>query len=382
MPRLSNLLIRRARHINSLLPLLLRTCRDLSSACNELRWLREHVLNPTKASPARRTWHEQLHHLCVERSRGKPLQYILGNQPFGGLDIICRPGVLVPRSVCKAPRLKSVANNPPSPETEACTTHLATTICGNIAQNFLPDVSPLCLRLPRLRILDLCTGTGCISLLLHAILSSRISHLGLHGIDISSNAIALANRNLRWNIGQTHLAQVATKQVRFSQGNIFHDIPALREHWDIIVSNPPYVSPQGFTRETARSVRKFEPKTALVPPDPSAISDVSGNAPDRDIAIGDAFYPRLLEIAKNVGAKVLLAEVADMEQATRVATLASKGGHWDACEIWRDWPDQGMPSSQDKLKIEGKKVKVVGEGNGRSVFLSRAGGIEKSEPID
>lgn len=101
MPRLSNSLLRHAHHINPLLPLLLRTCRDLSSARNELRWLREHVLTTTKALSPPRPW-QHLHQLCVQRSRGKPLQYILGNQPFGDLDIICKRGVLIPRSVYDA----------------------------------------------------------------------------------------------------------------------------------------------------------------------------------------------------------------------------------------------------------------------------------------
>ena len=124
-------------------------------------------------------------------------------------------------------------------------------------------------------------------------------------------------------------------------------------------------------------MRKFEPKTALVPPEPVAMSYTGRDAPDRDIAIGDAFYPRLLGVAENVEAKLLLVEVADMEQAKRVATLAVKGGHWDECEIWRDWPDQGVTSRPDTLRIEGKLVRVVGEGQGRSVFLSRAGGVER-----
>ncbi len=108
MPRLSNSLLRHARHTNPLLPLLLRTCRDLSSAQNELRWLREHVVTVTKACPLRRTWQEHLHQLCIQRSRGKPLQYILGNQPFGDLDIICKPGVLIPRSIYDALNLTSM----------------------------------------------------------------------------------------------------------------------------------------------------------------------------------------------------------------------------------------------------------------------------------
>ena len=88
MPRLSNSLLRHANRIDRLLPLLLQSCRDLNSACNELRWLREHV--NVRNAPS-------LSGLCRQRATGKPLQYILGSQSFGELDILCEPGVLIPR---------------------------------------------------------------------------------------------------------------------------------------------------------------------------------------------------------------------------------------------------------------------------------------------
>ena len=131
MPRLPQAHLLRAYTINSLLPTLLRTCRDLPSARNELRWLREHALalaqkhaqdhshkhapdhvhnharpsEPSRARPRSRTrsrtgWPALLRQMCDDRGRGKPLQYILGTQPFGELEILCRPGVLVPRSAC------------------------------------------------------------------------------------------------------------------------------------------------------------------------------------------------------------------------------------------------------------------------------------------
>lgn len=103
MPRLSNELIRHAFTINPLLPLLLRTCRTLPSAHNELRWLRQHVdaRLETKFS-GKKDVLAPLRQRCVvnlvkERARGVPLQYILGSQPFGDLDILCRKGVLIPR---------------------------------------------------------------------------------------------------------------------------------------------------------------------------------------------------------------------------------------------------------------------------------------------
>ena len=104
MPRLSPTLILRARTLHPLLPLLLRTCRDIPSALNELRWLGEHAIANrhvilTSTDQIRTSWPHHLYRMCLERARGKPLQYILGTQPFGNLEILCRKGVLIPRSV-------------------------------------------------------------------------------------------------------------------------------------------------------------------------------------------------------------------------------------------------------------------------------------------
>lgn len=102
MPRLPHPLIHRARALHPLLPLLLRPCRDVPSALNELRWLREHAISNrnvalTSLGRILTTWPQYLHRMCLERARGKPLQYILGTQPFGGLEMLCKRGVLIPR---------------------------------------------------------------------------------------------------------------------------------------------------------------------------------------------------------------------------------------------------------------------------------------------
>ena len=97
MPRLPPAFLRRAFHEHYLLPYLLRTCRDLPSARNELRWLREHVERPNQPNLTSNGTRIHLKHLCIARGKGRPLQYILGSQPFGDLDIKCQPGVLIPR---------------------------------------------------------------------------------------------------------------------------------------------------------------------------------------------------------------------------------------------------------------------------------------------
>lgn len=101
MPRVPHTLLLEAFNRSPFLPLILRTTRDLPSAKNELRWLIEHVQDKILASTVRDVNYQKklLLKLCRRRERGEPLQYILGTQPFGELNIHCRPGVLIPRHV-------------------------------------------------------------------------------------------------------------------------------------------------------------------------------------------------------------------------------------------------------------------------------------------
>lgn len=100
MPRLAPKYLAQASREHYLLPLLLRPCRDLQSARLELKWLRDHALNqagPQNDIKSGIKWKYLLHELCTKRSRGVPLQYLLGTEYFGDIEIACRPGVLIPR---------------------------------------------------------------------------------------------------------------------------------------------------------------------------------------------------------------------------------------------------------------------------------------------
>ncbi|MCJ1458065.1 hypothetical protein MMC28_008436 [Mycoblastus sanguinarius] len=366
MPRICTALLRRARFLHPLLPLLLRPCRDIPSARNELSWLREHILSTGKARgprAAKYLWQHRLRQLCLQRSRGKPLQYILGSQPFGELEILCKPGVLIPRSL---PLLYSLSN--PRPETETLTSYLASLIS---CQSSKPDNQPP----TNFRILDLCTGTACIPLLLHSLLSSSIYSLRICGVDISPAALDLAKKNIEHNIRHGYLRSISADQISFAQDDIFkHTGSAWRSAtWDLVVSNPPYISPLAFNRTTSRSVRNYEPKSALVPvartsPTSSTVADTN-----TDTDIGDMFYPRLLHLAATVNSKILLVEVADLAQATRVGQMIVASGKWEGCEIWRDWP--AAPDAGGEVAAEGTQIRVRGEGNGRAVLAWRGEGV-------
>jgi methylase of polypeptide subunit release factors len=233
-----------------------------------------------------------------------------------------------------------------------------------------------------LSILDLCCGTGCISLLSAFSFPYRptgLKDLRVLGVDISPQAVKLSRQNQLKVLrdASNGSASKAIADMKFIRADILNKssrqsnlggaealMKILHRHdqrkWDILISNPPYISPQAFNRDTANSVRKFEPKLALVPSVPLSGIQVS----DQDQ--GDLFYPRLLEIADLVSSKIFLAEVADMAQAERVAMMAKRSGRWDGIEIWCD-----EPSLADAHENFGD-VKVVGQGHGRSVFCWRS----------
>lgn len=330
MPRLPTHLLRHANVVHTLLPLLLRSCRTLPSALNELRWLREHLESSVPRSQlTQRSFHNRLHNLCRQRSRGKPLQYILGDQPFGHLSILCRKGVLIPRSSCPCPHPVSsrryvYTNVWPifhRPETETWATHLANQILQD------ESVRSYQLRHQPFRVLDLCTGTGCIPLLLYSLLHRHYPALEMVGVDISTTAIRLARRNLRYNISKNFLPASASAQIHFLQDDIF----AQRSRWqegkyDVVVSNPPYISPRDYDHRTTRSVRNHEPKLALVPKAEDGSDEVSGLA----------LYPRVVSLANHIDANIMAVEVGNMQQARHVVEMAGKKRAWRKMQVWRD----------------------------------------------
>ncbi|KAH6642690.1 S-adenosyl-L-methionine-dependent methyltransferase [Boeremia exigua] len=351
MPRVPTALLRKAHTIDSFLPALLAPCRDLRTARNELRWLREHVEKVAKARCAKGDTLAKgalLGQLVRERAKGKPLQYLLGTEFFGDLEIKCRPGVLIPRQ-----------------DTAASVTHLTKLV--RKAHN-LPS---------ELRVLDLCTGTGCIPLLFrHEFAAERRDvDLRIVGIDISRKSMDLARYNLQRNEESTQARHAMTA---FARADVLADpfgeltpgaplpVKNFLNHkrwspfWDILISNPPYISPSAYWKTTTRSVRGFEPRLALVPPPTLKVNDAQQ---------GDLFYPRLLKIAEEVEAKVVLLEVADLEQALRVARNAQQVDVFDGIEIWRDDPES---SSSQSTTEDG--FNVYGTGNARSVVCWRGAG--------
>lgn len=351
MPRLTPQLIRRALNRSPELAALLPTCRDLVSASNELRWLQEHVDKVATHNPK-----AQLTKLCHQRGRGVPLQYLLGTQPFGSLDIKCKPGVLIPRG-----------------ETEAYTCHLRDLLKSGSLLGRRPSETK------GLRIIDFCSGTGCIPLLLFSAFQSSVDSLHVYGMDISPVALRLAQENIGYNIKNGYMRPPKGQQSLFFQrGDVFsnEDINQfVNTDWDVMISNPPYISKEVWNfgqGQLGYSVRKYEPRLALVPQDDMP-SSPPGLQPE------DIFYARLVDVAHALKPKVLLMEVGDEQQAHRVIRHCHRHTFCEGArlEIWRDWPDIASEDEESNYIIptsdgQGHSVPVKGAGNVRSVAIIRS----------
>ena len=149
---------------------------------------------------------------------GEPLAYILGQWEFYGLKLYVNRNVLIPRDdTCAVAALA-------------------------INKALFLDKDP--------RVLDLCTGSGCIGLAV----ASRVKDARVTLADISRDALAVAKRNIQLN----HL----TGKVACVQSDALGKPTAFLGKYDLIVSNPPYI-PRGEMKELPVSVRDFEPHLAL-----------------------------------------------------------------------------------------------------------------------
>lgn len=128
---------------------------------------------------------------------GKPLQYITNNQEFVGLNFFVNENVLIPQ-----------------PDTEI------------IVEETLKKCKELLLKNGKIKILDLCTGSGAIAVSLSIFLGDEAE---VFASDISTKALEVA----KYNNGKNNT------NVRFIESNLFKNIQ--EQKFNIIVSNPPYI---------------------------------------------------------------------------------------------------------------------------------------------
>ena len=149
---------------------------------------------------------------------GEPLAYILEEWDFYGMTLYVNRDVLIPR------------------DDTCAVTELA------MKKALYLDQDP--------RILDLCTGSGCIGLAI----ARKVKDARVTLADISREALAVAKRNAA--------AMKLTGRVSCIQANALQAPSAFLGTFDLIVSNPPYVR-SGEMANLQPSVRDFEPSLAL-----------------------------------------------------------------------------------------------------------------------
>lgn len=179
----------------------------------------ELVLRANEALPAQ--VERQLDTDLPQLQDGHPLQYVLGEAEFYGITFKVTPDVLIPR-----------------PETEE--------LVDLIVQRHGHS--------PTLRIWDLGTGSGCIAIAL----AKHLPQAEVFATDISEAALAIARGNAEAN-------QVA---IHFARHDMLdaENLPFGDTHFDILVSNPPYI-PAALRSTMHPNVVAHEPHSALFVPD-------------------------------------------------------------------------------------------------------------------
>ena len=177
-------------------------------------------------------WNSILEQLKLEI----PVQYLLGKTHFYGLEFEVNENVLIPR-----------------PETEELVEWI-------IQENLKIE------KMKNLKILDIGTGSGCIAISL----AKNLPNAQVFAIDVSEKALATAKKNAENN-------QV---NVTFIHKNIL-DTEDLKQQFDVIVSNPPYVR-NLEKEEIKKNVLDNEPHLALFVEDDNAL----------------IFYRKIAELAK------------------------------------------------------------------------------------
>lgn len=207
----------------------------VTSPAVDARWLVDGIVGidphrhpdaplPSAALPA-------LEAAVARRAAREPLQLILGTAPFRALELVCRPGVFVPR-----------------PETEIVA-GLAVDVAQRVSSSAPVVVEP-------------CTGTGAIA----CAIAAEVPGARVIATDRDPAAVELARHNAdrvrRGVAGPPGFARAATLTVQ--TGDLLDPLdPDLCGHLDVLVANPPYL-PAGDRRSWAPEVAAHDPDAALV----------------------------------------------------------------------------------------------------------------------
>ena len=167
---------------------------------------------------------EKWNSIVAELKQEKPIQYVLGETEFYGLRFLVNENTLIPRQ-----------------ETE----ELVDLILSKNSKKEIPNS----------KILDIGTGTGCIAISL----AKNLPNAKVYALDVSEKALEIAKQN----------AEINKVSVEFLHQSIL-ETEDLKQEFDIIVSNPPYVRNLEKV-EIKKNVLEYEPHLALFVEDTNAL---------------------------------------------------------------------------------------------------------------
>lgn len=158
----------------------------------------------------------QYEYFIEQRARRIPLQHLTKEQEFMGLTFEVNEKVLIPRQ-----------------DTEI------------LVETVLEDLEP------NMRVLDVCTGSGCILISLLKMLQDGRGQDTVKGVgvDISKEALEVAEKNARKH----------NTEAVFLQSDLFENVEGM---YDIIVSNPPYIKTEEIEK-LEDEVKLYDPMLAL-----------------------------------------------------------------------------------------------------------------------
>lgn len=172
--------------------------------------------------------------MAGRRSKREPLQYILGFTDFMGLRLKIGEGVLIPR-----------------PETELMAEYAIQKVRRQKAKDSSQGSVVRSQENYKYRILDLCTGSGCLALSL----AREFPDADVYGTDISEMALGYAKENAQVN---------GIDNVSFINGHLFEPFAGEEDknEFNFIISNPPYIRTDDI-QTLQPEIREWEPLKAL-----------------------------------------------------------------------------------------------------------------------
>lgn len=193
---------------------------------------------------------DKYRNMITERAGRKPLQHIVGTAWFMGLPFSVCSDVLCPRQDTEVLVEAVLAEVGQSPKAgQSLQAGQGQSSLGDLPQEKRLQSDETAKRdvASSGKLLDLCTGSGCLAV--------SLAHLGsfesVVATDLSEAALAVARKNAAMN----------GCSIDFRQGDLFGPIGE-EERFDIVVCNPPYI-PSGELKDLMPEVRDNEPVLAL-----------------------------------------------------------------------------------------------------------------------